>query len=257
MDIDELDFSSSLPSVGIWDFYLVRHGESEGNKQGIIQGRMEFPLTSRGMQQSLALGQWIDTPDVILSSPLSRAINTAQILAKEKGLALKKVKILEDLTEVDTGPFTGKTPDDLKHTMPDLWKAFRLHSWQAVQGAETQAMLKQRAQACWLQMCQTAMDVSQRQSKGSIFKKILDTFTKKTHHTPDPSNHVRILAVTHSGLIQWLFRTSFQVPLAMGLPSIKASNCGVFLLRIKREQDSQGELGFSSEWRMVNYLPYQ
>jgi broad specificity phosphatase PhoE len=256
MEPNGLDFSTLLPLPGVWDFYLIRHGESEGNKHGIIQGRMEFPLTSRGMQQSLALGQWIETPDVILSSPLSRALNTGQIIAKEKGMALKKVNVLEELTEVDTGPFTGKTPEDLKHTMPDLWKAFRLHSWQAVQGAETQAMLKKRAESCWIQMANIGFEESQRQSKGSIFKQIIDTFTRKTNDNSDSLKHIKVLVVTHSGLIQWMFRSTFQVPLVLGLPSIKASNCGVFLFRIKRELDPQGELGFSSEWRMLNYLPY-
>src|SRR5512145_612212 len=69
---------------------LLRHGESEGNLAGVIQGQMDLPLTPRGCRQAEALGKhWKAkgvTFDRIVTSPLLRARQTAEIVAAELGL---------------------------------------------------------------------------------------------------------------------------------------------------------------------------
>ena len=72
--------------------YLVRHGQSEWNRIGRIQGRSESPLTEIGRQQAAALGRLLRAtlPDPgidIVASPLSRAFETATIIAAELGRA--------------------------------------------------------------------------------------------------------------------------------------------------------------------------
>jgi broad specificity phosphatase PhoE len=65
---------------------LLRHGESEGNAKGYHQGQTDFPLSIKGVQQAEALAQyWLDrqeTFDQIISSPLLRALQTAEIIAR-------------------------------------------------------------------------------------------------------------------------------------------------------------------------------
>lgn len=68
--------------------YLVRHGETDWNKQHRIQGRTDIPLNDTGRAQAEATGrllarrQW----DAVVSSPLSRAFETADIIAAAVGL---------------------------------------------------------------------------------------------------------------------------------------------------------------------------
>lgn len=68
--------------------YLVRHGETDWNAQRRIQGSTDIPLNEVGRQQAaetgrlLARRQW----DAVFASPLSRALETARIIAQETGL---------------------------------------------------------------------------------------------------------------------------------------------------------------------------
>jgi 2,3-bisphosphoglycerate-dependent phosphoglycerate mutase len=64
---------------------LLRHGESEGNHSGILQGQADYPLTELGIEQAKSLARdWKDngiTFDRIISSPLKRAMQTAEIIS--------------------------------------------------------------------------------------------------------------------------------------------------------------------------------
>ncbi|WP_227318215.1 histidine phosphatase family protein [Cedecea davisae] len=64
---------------------VVRHGESEANQQGVIQGRLDSRITDRGHRQVIALGAALADYSVshIYTSPASRAISTARVLANQ------------------------------------------------------------------------------------------------------------------------------------------------------------------------------
>jgi len=70
--------------------YLIRHGQSEGNAQELFQGQLDFALTPLGMQQARAFAGWLKRLELpwraLISSPLKRALQTAQILSAEAGL---------------------------------------------------------------------------------------------------------------------------------------------------------------------------
>ncbi len=69
--------------------FLVRHGLSEANREHIVQGQSDYPLSDEGRIQSLKLAEYfsssIDSPDSIISSPLMRARETAEIIAHQFG----------------------------------------------------------------------------------------------------------------------------------------------------------------------------
>ncbi|HTE21778.1 MAG TPA: histidine phosphatase family protein [Candidatus Limnocylindria bacterium] len=90
--------------------YFIRHGQSQLNVEGRYAGRAETPLTDEGRTQAKRTGQ--DAKglkiDLIVSSPLSRALETAQIVAAEIGYPLDKIIADERFTERDFGKLEGQ-----------------------------------------------------------------------------------------------------------------------------------------------------
>ena len=72
--------------------YITRHGESQWNIEGKVQGVTDIPLTPKGIEQARQLARKIKETgikiDEVLYSPLSRAADTAKIVAEENGLPL-------------------------------------------------------------------------------------------------------------------------------------------------------------------------
>ena len=68
--------------------YLIRHGETAGNSEGRFQGIVDNPLNESGMQQAQMLGMAfsLSRVDVLYTSPLLRARQTAQMIAQMHGL---------------------------------------------------------------------------------------------------------------------------------------------------------------------------
>jgi probable phosphoglycerate mutase len=70
------------------ELYLVRHGETDWNQQRRIQGLTDIPLNDTGREQARATGRLLSRRswDGVFTSPLSRAFETASIIADELGL---------------------------------------------------------------------------------------------------------------------------------------------------------------------------
>ena len=111
-------------SVPDWpEIWFLRHGETEWNLAGRIQGRRDSPLTARGRAQARAQAQLIapvavqvaNGPGSIFVSPLGRARQTA-------GRALPGHTPVIDprLAEIDTGAWEGRLKSDLPHGANDL-----------------------------------------------------------------------------------------------------------------------------------------
>ncbi len=66
--------------------YLVRHGQTEKNKYGLVQGQTEADLSLKGIEDAKKLQDLISSLniDVVISSPLRRAIDTARIITDNK-----------------------------------------------------------------------------------------------------------------------------------------------------------------------------
>ena len=99
------------------DVYFIRHGESQANADGVIAGSLDSPLTSRGVQQAhdAAKGVLVDGIrfDTIISSSLSRAHNTARIIARTVGYSLSEIIVIDELREKGAGSFEGGAVDVL------------------------------------------------------------------------------------------------------------------------------------------------
>ena len=108
--------------------FVVRHGETKANQEGIEAGPLDYPLAKKGVKDAAFIAEALSEVkiDAVYSSPIFRAVETAKILAKPHGL---KVKTLEELVEVKLKPkFVGKkgrhhiltTPDAFSETNDDL-----------------------------------------------------------------------------------------------------------------------------------------
>jgi len=99
-------------------FFLVRHGETEWNRIRKIQGVSDIPLNDTGRAQAAALGEILAGHrfDLIVSSPLSRALETASIIAKL--LAMPQPLIIPDLIERNYGDAEGSSGEELDKKYP-------------------------------------------------------------------------------------------------------------------------------------------
>lgn len=90
---------------------LVRHGQSTANRDGLLQGRLDTPLSDLGRRQARQLGDWFAQRrmgwDAVYCSPLRRASDTARIITERVGrpTAIENA----DLAEVHVGSMQGKT----------------------------------------------------------------------------------------------------------------------------------------------------
>lgn len=97
------------------EIYIVRHGETDWNKLFLIQGRNNNPLNNIGKSQAKKLGKYFKENnivfDYIYSSPLLRAIQTAEIIAYELDYN-DKIYLNQNFIERDFGELDGQSIDD-------------------------------------------------------------------------------------------------------------------------------------------------
>ena len=92
--------------------YFIRHGESEANERKVFAGQKDDSiLTDNGREQAKATAKEILAEgikiDRIITSPLTRAIETAHIIAKEIGFDISKITKDERILEYDLGTLSG------------------------------------------------------------------------------------------------------------------------------------------------------
>jgi broad specificity phosphatase PhoE len=114
---------------------LARHGETDWNRDSRFQGQADPPLNDAGRDQARALAERLagESLEAVYSSPLHRALETAEIVAARLRLP---VTILEPLREIDVGSWSGLTRAEVEARFPEAyarWLAFE-HGWD---GGET------------------------------------------------------------------------------------------------------------------------
>lgn len=97
---------------------LIRHGETDWNAQGKIQGRTDIPLNATGTEQAQQCGAYLSASDwdLIITSPLQRARRTAEIINETLDLPLVE---MEEFAEKHFGDAEGMTFEERALTFPD------------------------------------------------------------------------------------------------------------------------------------------
>ena len=132
---------------------LVRHGESVWNRAGRIQGQVNSPLTDLGINQAKAIsdhlsGILLNQELEIYTSPLDRAIQTAEIIAQGIDHPSSKIIIEERLNDFNVGEISGTFGwDKVAEIFPEqaqlrLQDPMRFHPSGGESGAEFEARLR-------------------------------------------------------------------------------------------------------------------
>ncbi len=112
---------------------LVRHGETEWNRERRHQGRLDSPLTERGVAQAGAIGRLLARlPEAasapLVASPQGRARRTAQIIREELG-GTATLRIDKRLREHSVGSWDGLTYDEIEARLPGVFDGEGSHDW--------------------------------------------------------------------------------------------------------------------------------
>ncbi len=132
------------------ELWVLRHGETEWNRAGRLQGLLDSPLTKTGMSQARTQGNILKrcalTRDTVLvTSPSGRARRTAEIVNETLGLP---VKVETAFTEIDMGAWQGKTVDALAKAHPELPVSEDPNLWKfTAPGGETIEAMSARVQS--------------------------------------------------------------------------------------------------------------
>lgn len=181
---------------------LIRHGESTANREGIIQGRGDYPLSESGREQALLTSQALTSfrPYRIFTSPLARARETAEIINRPHNV---EVVPLPELMEFDLGEFEGLTfPRILElhpEVLPGLKSGIPFHH--LAPGAETDESVNARARRA--------------------MEQILD------------SGLPRVVVVSHLGVLERVIAAALKLPPEQ-LPreNLPLRNCSITRLKI-------------------------
>ena len=100
---------------------FIRHGETVANRENIFRGRMDFPLNSNGIEQARCLADALARfkIDVLYSSPLSRALDTAKPIATVQNI---EINIEEKFTNISLGEWEGVPHSEIAEKFPAQYR---------------------------------------------------------------------------------------------------------------------------------------
>lgn len=102
---------------------IARHGESRGNLENRFRGRRDFPLNERGLKQAEELAGALARyePSMIFSSPLTRAVETANPLSRHLGIPVNTV---EGFNNIYLAHWEGRLKSEIAQEEPEKWNTW-------------------------------------------------------------------------------------------------------------------------------------
>jgi broad specificity phosphatase PhoE len=197
---------ADVAGLGPTRVYLVRHGQSTFNRERRFQGCSDEPvLTEAGVAATVLVGRHLAGQgfDIILTSPLRRARQTAWILASALDGG-SPVAVIEDLEEMRLGVWQGLSMETVRHRFPRDW-----HVWQH---------------------CPHQLEIPA--SDGTVFFPVRNLFEQARRFWREFLRHhagQTALLVTHGGTARALLATATGIGMEQ-FPSLQHSNCGISIL---------------------------
>ena len=186
------------------ELFVVRHGETEANKTGLLQGHLDTPLDEAGRMQASAVAERLKDEmfDGVISSDLGRATETARIILKYH----PELHLMTDpdLRERNLGILQGHRYEELMQMYPEIMASFKVDGNDIpVPGGESLSECNER----------------------------LAAFMERT---ADGNPGKRILIVTHGGALQCMFRHAVGVT-APGNIRPFSGNAAISVFRRKKK----------------------
>jgi broad specificity phosphatase PhoE len=127
------------------ELILVRHGETEWNVGEIFRGRIDIDLNETGEKQAELLSEYLSglKIEAVYSSPLKRALNTAQAIARHHHV---EVQIRDGLNDLDFGQWQGLSLREVSEKYKELYAEWANHPERVrLPGGQTLGQVKERA----------------------------------------------------------------------------------------------------------------
>lgn len=125
--------------------YFIRHGECDGNRDKKIRGCVDFPLNANGLKQARALAMRLKNSGItaIVTSPLARALKTAEILGAATGL---RPAAKDGFRNICFGVWENRLQSEISHECPEAWRTWLVKPEELkVEGAESLRDVRDRA----------------------------------------------------------------------------------------------------------------
>lgn len=181
--------------------YLTRHGETQYNRQNRFNGRTDSPLTELGVSEAHRQGRVLSEvlePDSslrIVSSPLGRAMHTAEIIRDQIRMTGYEIETDPRLTEISFGEWEGLTMEEIQSRFPGEWDKRHNNMWTyVVPGGESYEMVARRA-ADWLGEAHGPMLVVTHGGVERILRGLYGRLpTGEIGHLPEPQDLLFMLS---------------------------------------------------------------
>lgn len=170
--------------------YIVRHGQTDWNLNGLTQGQTDIPLNDTGIKQARELGEKLKEThfDAVFSSDLIRAKRTAEIITLERNLAIQTTKLLRERLYGEQEGKDEKILDGLYETWKKLTKKER-EKYKPLEGFETDEELVTRFITFLREVAvghigKTVLVVTH----GGIMRTLLNRLSEETYYSGSISN---------------------------------------------------------------------
>ena len=144
--------------IGDSRIILIRHGETNWNKEGRFQGQIDIPLNEKGKEQASKASQYLEEIEFTkaFSSSMKRPYETAKIILKNNNIQIEKI---ESLVEISHGLWEGKLEEEIKQTWPEMLKNWheKPESVTMPEG-ESIKQVSDRAISAWNHICNSQQE---------------------------------------------------------------------------------------------------
>ncbi len=142
--------------IGDSRIFLVRHGETNWNKEGRFQGQINIPLNSNGKDQAKKASKYLNEINFnkAFSSSMDRPYETAKIILQNKSdIEITKI---ENLVEISHGLWEGKLENEIKEQWPELLKNWHETPEEVIMPeGESISEVSKRSVKAWEEICLT------------------------------------------------------------------------------------------------------
>ena len=193
------NLTSQLPKI-----LFVRHGQTDWNRAGRMQGQKDIPLNDRGRRQAERNGRVLkgligQASWAVAHSPLSRASETMQIIL-DNGVSAGSVRQEDDLREIAYGAFEGMTHREINQQFPDQMAERKADKWNfVVPDGESYSGLSKRTWAFLETLSEPTLIVAHGGVMRVMLQRLLNIPETEATGLHPPQN--QILSITPSGSV--------------------------------------------------------